>query len=58
MWYDMNEELKIWIISISVLSVTFTNVIDVFKIALLVASFTYTAFKLFYLINDRKDKKD
>lgn len=53
----MNEELKLWIINVSVLSITFTNVIDVIKIALLVASLTYTAFKLFYLINDRKNKK-
>ena len=50
------DELKIYTVNAAALISTYTNLVDSLKIAILVVTFAYTAFKLWYLIIDRKDK--
>ncbi len=53
----MNEEVKLWFNNGAAITISFTNVVDVLKIGILLVSLAYTCVKLWYLITDRRNNK-
>lgn len=54
---NMNEEIKIWLFTWVAVSVSFTNVVDGVRFAVLLVSLAYSGIKLWDYINKRNGSK-